>query len=36
MLRDAILDLGRINVLSARYDHVLDPVDDIDIAVFVQ
>ena len=33
MLGDDILDLGRIDVLAARDDHVLHPVDDIDEAV---
>src|SRR4029077_16310810 len=33
--RDRILDLGRIDVLAARDDHVLEAIDDIDEAFLV-
>src|SRR2546426_354083 len=29
------LDLGARDVLAARHDHVLEPVDDVEVAVFV-
>ena len=35
MLGEGVLDLGRIDVLAAGDDHVLDPVDDEDESVFV-
>ena len=35
MLIDGVLHLGRIDVLAARDDHILDPIHDIDKAVFV-
>ena len=33
--RDAILDLDGIDVLATRNDHVLDTIDDIDVAIFI-
>jgi hypothetical protein len=35
MSEQRVLNLGRIDVLGAGDDHVLDPVDDVDIAVGV-
>jgi hypothetical protein len=35
MAEERVLDLGRIDVLAARHDHVLHPVIDEDVAVLV-
>ena len=34
--RDRVLDLDRVDVLAAGDDHVLDPVDEVDVAVGVE
>ena len=36
MAVDRALDLGRIDVLAAGDDHVLGPVEHIDVAVFIE
>ena len=34
--RDRVLDLDRVDVLAAGHDHVLDPIDQVEIAVLVE